>query len=57
VTSDRQTAANLLSYAADLETQAAKLEPLSSQAMEASGEPSSTQAMAALKTEVPEQPE
>jgi hypothetical protein len=54
VTTDRQIVATLLSYAAEAEAYAAKLEArvetMPQQAMEASGEPS-TDAMAALKNE------
>jgi hypothetical protein len=51
---DRQTSANLLSYACDLEAEAAKLagaplQILSSPAMEASGESRATEAKAALR--------
>ena len=51
-----QTAANLRSYADDLEAEARKLEeqPKSApQAMEAPGEPDTTHAITALKTEEP----
>jgi hypothetical protein len=60
---DEQVIANLRSYADDLEARANKLEgepkeaPLSPQAMEATHEPDTAHAMAALQTEEPEKPD
>ena len=59
---DERLAANLESYAKQLEEEARKLEemketpPLTPQAMEATHEPPTTEAMAALKIEEPKEP-